>query len=1235
MTSPPTIGELFQESPTRDLEEVQKVETASDRVQAKRDIAEFIETGSAKDVVTALADRVDGVRPGRPRLLYLHATFGSGKSHLLKLVGIATGQVPGCEDLADQLAGQFLTFKTFREALQASAPDRWVPVFLNLLDRDPAADPPLPYLVYLALSRRLDYPTDPTWLAEWAWEVDGEAGLWPSILEAEHEGRSFQEVLARRARLRDWLQSVVPELSGAADIGLGTASAVGESIQAAEASLDPGRFDGSDLADRLENARAILEGRGQGDIQFLVGLDEVALFVGDSERRFREFRATVEALQTAEPPLLVATGQWSLASMARDFYDDVPEAWMEEGEVELRAADAEEIVRKRWLKKTKDGREAIEHTLDGLPEAVLQRGESGASPTEGATTYPFLPGDLQDFRRATEEVLTAGAETDRDFVQGRALLVYVRGLFTELGWADEPLGRLVTWDLLFDLLDTQGGYLPGWIGDLVEMARINLPGQAETAVRVVKALYMLDHVDEHPATIEAVARRLVTDVTDNPADVEDDVRQVMGALEEKHLVHPDQTAEDGTVYRLLSREEVSVSQKIRDQQVSQADVRVRLEQWLREHDYAASEDLKREVDLAGAREVPLRTRYSVLSLSMGSSPSAFDAVTLRFLVHHEDTEEAVDRWRSLHEERGRDGEDLLAVIELPQAFYEDLDRAIAMDRVLERETRRVKDLEAKARRKRNELHRRFQDLVSQASLYRPGKGQKVGQLDTEFEQLVVDRILPEKFPERKTLQRGLRPLDAARELTRFFDDEAEWPLAPEDAELLGVDLQARALEEDGWIERFLERWDESDYVEGEGDLLPRIEGPSGDFLGTPVETLQALVLVAAAAQRITVRQQGEPVLDPEGIASAVRTKTALEKLTFRPASPEEGPRSEEVEALYETLTGETVSDLSPAELLDRVGAWAHGGLGRIREVDRQLRRRTTADARLSALEEALEPAEAGEELREADLVADQVQKEAERYALARQYFGGELEDLWQELEAVAEVLREYYPGSTVGRRVDRCFATPDLPAPKSLRSLLTQAQETREERMRGVYERLFKQEPPDEPPDRLLERLREDLTVEADQLHEEIDALEGKLHDRLELPELRELLAEGTDGDPERFRERLESETLEAETRHLERARELTVQPDDEDSLWARLQEAEERLEVDHPDSPLREEVRDALAGPELPEPGRAKRLIEQAQQQPDTGTKVEDDHRVPETIQERLNELEDGAIVAVLKEHT
>jgi len=65
MTPPPEIGTLFQKSPTRDLEEVQKVETASDRVQAERDIAEFIETESARNVVAALTNRVEGV-PGSP-----------------------------------------------------------------------------------------------------------------------------------------------------------------------------------------------------------------------------------------------------------------------------------------------------------------------------------------------------------------------------------------------------------------------------------------------------------------------------------------------------------------------------------------------------------------------------------------------------------------------------------------------------------------------------------------------------------------------------------------------------------------------------------------------------------------------------------------------------------------------------------------------------------------------------------------------------------------------------------------------------------------------------------------------------------------------------------------------------------------------------------------------------------------------------------------------------------------
>jgi hypothetical protein len=1236
MSSERRLGELFRRPPTRDLEEVQKVDSTDDRAQAENDISEFIETESAKEVVARLTDRVKAPSSGGPRLLYLHATFGSGKSHLLKLVGLTTGQVPGCGDLAARLAEQFSSFKALRSAFEQSEVDRWVPVFLNLLDRDPAADPPLPYLIHLALCRRLGYPTEPVWLAEWAWRADRSAGLWDAIQGAEHEGVTFDDAVRERAPLRSWLRAVVPDLPGADEGGLSSQAEVTASIEEAERAVDPSGFDEQRLSERVGDARATFARRAgeDMDVELLLGLDEVALFVGDSERRFEEFRSTVEALGTGRRPLVIATGQWSLAGMARDFYGDVPSDWMREDEVQLEAADAEVIVRKRWLAKDPSHADEIEAVLDRLPDTV--RGDpGGGTSTDPVECYPFLAGDLRHFRQATEAILTAGAETDREYVQGRALLVYVRGLFTDLGWASEPLGRVVAWDLLFDLLDTQGDYLPEWVAELLGLVGSSVEGDDELAARSVKALYLINQVAGGTlrGTSNEVARHLVGDVTDDLDDLTQRVVDVLAQLEDKHLVHPEET-EGETVYRLVSREEVTVSQKILQQRVTSAQIRVRLEQWSQENEFCASEDRRREIDLDGAREVPLRTRYSVLSHSAGSSASAFDAVTLRLLVHHEDVTEAVSRWQAQHRDRGRGGEDVLAVVRLPEAFYERLDRAIAMQQVLERETRRIRELEAKARRERSDLQREFFELLSEAPLYRPGTEDPVGRFGSDLERLIADRVLPEKFPDRRVLEQGLRPLDDAEALDRFFDGAGTWPLGPEDATLLGVDREERALKPDGWVEEFFSRYAETDYVDGE-ELLNRIEGPGGDHLGTPFETLQALVLVAATGRRVTLRQQGKAVLDARTMGRMVRNKTALERITLRPVPPDDYAQSEEMEHLYETLTDDPAGDVSPAELLEKLGAWARDGVGRIREVDRSLRRGTVACARLTALEEALSPAESGEELREEDLADDQVLAQAREFALARRYFEGDLEDLWRELEDTAKVLEHSYASAPVARRIHRHIAQPGLPEPKTVRALLERAREARRERLTVLYEVLLKDTPAQASLDEANRALRRGLLEEADHLAEEVEALRDQLDRRFEVPVLREVLGRLGGADEEVSREVVESEELLAEARRIERARDLTRDSGEDGSLWRQFSTAVGKLEDDHPDSPLLRQCRRILDGTTLPEPERVQDLIEQAERQPGERVEEERDGELPSELMQQLEELDEGAMVAVIEEQS
>jgi predicted ATPase len=140
-----TIKELFRSDPTRQLEEVQKVNA---RERAETDVAEFHETESAKHALTKLGETIETTPGEAARFLYLHATFGSGKTHLLKLIGLVADTDSEYSQLGDDLAEIWPGFDNLQRSIDDSHVDRLMPVFLNLLDRDASKEPPLPFLIF-------------------------------------------------------------------------------------------------------------------------------------------------------------------------------------------------------------------------------------------------------------------------------------------------------------------------------------------------------------------------------------------------------------------------------------------------------------------------------------------------------------------------------------------------------------------------------------------------------------------------------------------------------------------------------------------------------------------------------------------------------------------------------------------------------------------------------------------------------------------------------------------------------------------------------------------------------------------------------------------------------------------------------------------------------------------------------------------------------------------------------
>jgi len=123
----------------RRRENSKKYRKSTKSAKAERDIDEFYETDSARKVLTELGE-VANSTGSQPRFRYVHATFGSGKTHLLKLIGIATGEIEGLETVAPKLSSQFSGFKGIQRPAQFVPHRSPGPLFMNLLDRDKVRD---------------------------------------------------------------------------------------------------------------------------------------------------------------------------------------------------------------------------------------------------------------------------------------------------------------------------------------------------------------------------------------------------------------------------------------------------------------------------------------------------------------------------------------------------------------------------------------------------------------------------------------------------------------------------------------------------------------------------------------------------------------------------------------------------------------------------------------------------------------------------------------------------------------------------------------------------------------------------------------------------------------------------------------------------------------------------------------------------------------------------------------
>ncbi|WP_255191909.1 hypothetical protein [Natronobeatus ordinarius] len=1185
------IGALFHSDPTRQLEEVQKV-NARDR--AETDVREFHETESAKRALTELGDVVRTYPDEEPRFLYFHATFGSGKTHLLKLIGLVVDGESELAPLGERLATKWPGFDSLRHAVEDSHVDRLKPVFLNLLDRDASKEPPLPFLLYEAIARELGYPTDPNWLLEWAWTVDSEYdGVWDALTEFEHDGRTFADVLEERAYLRTWLYEALPALAETTGTDLETAAGVKASIEAAEAEVDPESFGPDDLVERVETATAALNEDGTRT-ELLLGLDEVALFVGDSRHRYREFEETMEALQHGPNPVVVTTGQYSLPETRKNLIGESDADHWTTRQVLLEGTDTEIIVRKRWLQKRTEGSEFTESLLSSVSDLSLETYEevTSADP-DPVESYPFREYDLTLLRRVMQELITQGRQTDHEYIQGRALLVLVRSLFTKFDWARTEAGALVTWDQLFDLLVEETTYVPLWVQEMIDNTLVPTFGDEEAReVRVSKALYLLNQAPAVPATPENLGRLLVDDVEASVEEVIAETQDALETLVDKRKVLTETNDHGDEEYTLVSEDQESVLSRAQTkaEEISPHQLSAWLETRFREtDDFFRSDGTRHEIDVGDERLVPLRYEYSVLDPVNRAPTSEYDAVCVRVLADEEDVlTEGVETWQSVNEGR-TGGEHVLIAIEVPGAMLDRIRNVMGMRQALDEEVESYDELERELRTDERRLEASVSGVLEGADVYTVAG--REGSRPEILERVIADEVRSVFGSSRKVLSRSLVEVEDAKAMAAFFRGSGEWPLSATDAELLGVDTETAELTDDGWCRSFVEEH-EPQPIDVE-TLLRRTETAKGAYRGTPQESIAALLITLATSnENVGLKRDVEYVTDPAAIGRAVRTKGGLTSLQVR--FDVEIVDRKQVRTFIETLLEREPAGEGVDEWLADLEAWVDENRASIKRTLKEARKEF--DASLETLSATLEPAFEGEGLTTSDLGGDRrletLIEEAETFAAARELFEGGSESLWARFEEMRSTMASRYPDATITERMHATASAGTVPTVTTVESRLEDARAHRVDAVSAQYRRLTGASPSASTVGGVLEELGEWLCANESVvrgLFEDATAtFEG-----VDLGALEALCASAFEGDAVAEADLVTSDAV-GQAKTFERVRELFDDVDGE-SPWARLEAAAETLAAEYPESLTRESVEGTLAASRPPTRRRVEGLLEEA----------------------------------------
>ncbi|QAY59788.1 BREX system P-loop protein BrxC [Microbacterium protaetiae] len=573
------LNEIFLKDVTRSIEGVVK---ADDADHLGIEVEEYVFTNDAAKGVAPLL--VEYTNYTNANGVWVSGFFGSGKSHLLKMLAHLLGDVEGQSFSRERVSESFLG-KTDDDAMLVASLKKAaaIPAKSLLFNIDQKAtliakdqtDALLKVFVKVFDESRGYFGND------------GAVARFEEDLDKRGQYDAFKAAFAAHAGI-DWSQGREQTALEGHNIDKAFAEVNGEANPGIIAQYQ--KSYALSIEDFATSVKAWLDRQEPGfRLNFFV--DEVGQFIADDVKLMLNLQTIAESLNTK------CKGQsWVFVTSQEDMDKVVGDRTKQQGndfskiqarfrvKVKLTSQDVEEVISKRLLEKNDAGAAALVsiHSQEAANFPTIFNFVDGAKTYRNyvdeahfINMYPFVTYQIPMFQAAIETL------SDRNMFEGknssvgeRSMLGVVQEVAKRIG--AEQVGYLATFDQMFAGISAA---LKSSAQSAILQAEKHLPDPASDitilANRLLKALFLVKYVDTFKATPRnltvLVYDRFGLDLTGLGAQVQ----EALNLLESQSYVQ-----RNGNLYLYLTNEEQEIEKEIKAFDIDSSDVSSKLFRYL-------------------------------------------------------------------------------------------------------------------------------------------------------------------------------------------------------------------------------------------------------------------------------------------------------------------------------------------------------------------------------------------------------------------------------------------------------------------------------------------------------------------------------------------------------------------------------------------------------------------------------------------------------------------------------